>query len=798
MRTNIAHDLAGVPRLVDFKHFIDPADKNEKWVLEAVQNIYTVGGCKSLLAGKNVQGIIDYADGQQPTDKYKKIFKSLSRKKKKGRDEAKDLLEDDTNGLDWEPIGILQQPLNAAQAVLKKQPIYVTCTALDGQSVKKRKKDEQFLSNRHLLKNDNDRYAQQLGIAGGIETPGLQYNTSGIDIGQINLDPQNPEERALFMNHFYKLAAETGFESALHALEYQNQLRITRDLKIKDQFYFARSTCRTYFSDVTGLPMTDYIFPGKVYVPKSDLPDYSDVPYMFSEDQYSIERMLNFFGKDGIKEIDIENIFNQYWQALGYDYTWQTAPDDIKQRGLPVLYFEFKTYDVTKVRTHKSADGKVYHNKVDYKYMLVDEDGQLKESSDDDYLNKKYPQQTYYAYWIPHTDRICRFGKVVGSFREKGRESMSPYTFNIWKSQEKSTVELCIPEVDNFQRSYLKMQHAIIRAKPKGGQVDMKYLRRAAINLKDAEYTAQKLLRLWIEENVLITDSEDLDGPQDGNFMPIKELEGGLGKELGGYLTSMASSLARISRLTGINDTLTGQTPSEDALVGVQKILLNSSINSLHYASDAIKNQLLKTFRTYGNFVQYLCRPANRSSASFKALENLVGAQKIENIQYLGDLYLNQFGIVVDDAPTEEEQQELRVMLKELVIADRIELSDYYFLRRIVNYKDAQALLVIREKKRKEEKRNEQMALAQEATKAAMLKEQNKFNIARYMADGEVREQEILRESQRESDQRAAQLEITLASIDAQLKQLLKDKQGQQGIQKIMKKAEMDQVRPLV
>src|SRR5438045_4846346 len=131
------------------------------------------------------------------------------------------------------------------------------------------------------------------------------------------------------------------------------------------------------------------------------------------------------------------------------------------------------------------------------------------------------------------------------------------------------------------------------------------------------------------DENIFIGDSEWIDPVElQGNARPYYDMPGGIQNEADGYLAIINDAIAKIQRITGINDAITGQSPTNDALVGIQKLMLQSGINSLYYVQCAQKEQTEKIFKTWACQVQWILK--NKGSASAKTLESILSSYKVD------------------------------------------------------------------------------------------------------------------------------------------------------------------------
>lgn len=734
---------------VNQNHLIDPAQKDEEWAAKMIYEFYHFGGAVNLLDGKDSEEIEKYAAGNPPVAKYKKMFKRMAKEeaaiqaqfnKQGGGDFRQATPIHDVTGIEWAPLSFLNQPLNSALAVLCKMPIYVKCTAIDALAQEKKEKDFKVLQNRGFHDGQLQQFAQKLGSPIGVPT--APNNAESIDISNFDLDPNKEDELNFYINLFYKLRPESAFECVLLALSYTQDLRRIRDLEHKDQLFFGVSCNQAYFSNMSGLPTARYLWPGNVWTPPSRLPDYDDAPFRYISEDLTAADVMELMG-DEMGEAEITEMFDTYWTQKGWG-SWSKCDslEKKKKATVPCIHFNFKSWDAVTFHKKKARSSSRYHTDlVDFAYELRYSTrhpneklrGKPKPPSNEDFLKRRWVQNTYTGYWFPfmYDDaaedvawRVFKYKILEGSSREKGRESISPWGINIWKSQDKGAVELCIPIIDEAQRAAFKMQHCIIMSKPRGIYVDMRYMRNAVQSLQATDFpmSVKQLFQMLTDNNVFIGDSEGVD-PQEviSGSRPFYDIPGGVGEEIKGYLLVIEDAITKISRITGWNDALTGQTPSQDALVGLQKLLLQSAVNSLYYAQTASKNQTEKIFKQWAFQTQYILK--YRNSPSAKAIEAICSSYKVAVLQDLHTIPAHSFGIMVENAPTEEQQNDLNNVLIEMFKADRITPVDYFTIRRVFNYKDAQQLLAIRERKQRERKEAElrqqnQAMLAGEQIKA--------------------------------------------------------------------------------
>lgn len=799
--------MAVTSKNLGYRDFIDPASKDGAWILDVVKHYYMYGGAKNLLAGKRINDIFDYAAGKHSMAKFLAMFPEKKRRRKKNIDNRAtnnelanhtDLLMDKETaislGMDMEPLGILQQPISSAISTLQKGLVYVGFSAIDSTSNANRKMDLDRIRNRPGFEEAIAPAKMLLKIP--LQAPNTQFNEPTVDINSLGLDPSKEDQLNIWANLFYKLRPESAFEVATDALMDITNFKDKIDLEKRDQVYFGCSTSKAYFSQITDMPDYDYIFPGHVYTPDSELPDFSDQPFRFIKKYMNLEQILNAVGKDHLKEEDVKKIFENSWKAAGYsDWKYDKAPAARKHLGIQVVYMEFKSFDVLQVERSITKSGRQHVAVVPFGFKA----NENKRRDVSGYIQNKWPQQTYYAYWVPGTDHLLKSDKVVGLFRAKGKENKSRFTIQIYKSKEKSDVEQCMTAVDDAQRAYIKMQLSVIMAKPKGVYIDIKYLRHAAETLAaEIDISIDDLINLFTVKNVMLGDTEAMDGATEGNFPPFREIAGGIGAEITEYLSIIQDANRRIAQLTGFNDALTGQTPNPDQLVGIQKLLLQSSLNSLHYAQKAIKKQVENLVEAWAPMIQFICRKENKQTEARKALENIIGSYKVDIINDMDDLSTSQFGLKIEDAPDEQAQSELKQLLFSLLQGQRIELSDYFLIRRVLNYKDAEQLLVLKERQKAQEQRAIESERNNAIRDAAGMKEQGAGQRLGMQIQGNLQEMQMKTQAQERIENMRGKLQIYIKQIEDNLETKKKAMQGQQAKEKLETKHNLELQRPSV
>lgn len=770
-------------------HFVPAEEKmKEEWAMKVVNNYLKNTNNYNLLWNKNVLEIEQYSSGEFDLTPFKRMFKSMKKSlAAAGNDPEKSRFLNANNslGIDFTCLPLIPEKVNSAVAISQKIPLEVSAIATDPLAIEKRQEDINFIKNKPMIEAELQDVSDRLQL-GAVDIGNTKHSSVEFGNSPFGLDLNEPDELDLFINLLYSLKIETAFETGLQAFyEIKNGLQV-KALEIRDHFKFGVSCHDAFQNDLTGLPDVKYIFPGDVEVPYSDLPDFSDNTHRIVNERITALELLDAFSSEINGKEDLDSIINS--DGIGY-----YACNNNGQRGKVTDFGSYKV-NLKKIQV-KTVDwvGVRAKSKKGYKSITLDE----KEAAE-----KIWFQNTYEFYWLVNTKRIFGIKRLPFSERTKGQESFQNFTTNIFKSQERSAVELSIGENKKAQIAEIKLQHTIIMSLPPGRVLNLHGLRGAIDGLKDStdEYTTQDLINLAFEHNKVIIDTEGFDGKNDGQFKPVEDLIGGLKmQEIGGYLSIIANANANISRITGINEQLTGSSANPEGLVGLQKLLINSSINSMYYATEAIREQYQKLFSCWANVIKQAIDDGGKPK---EAIVNLIGSRKASVIDGLKDSSLHSIGIFIRVSQREEERQKFEIKLAQLTQAGAISAADEFLLQSIQNPKDKYALLAVKEIKFK----REQSRIREEnfANQQQLVSQQGENAVAKQAAvtDGEIKNTYAKGDVQSKILQLAAQLGINASQLDGLIKRALQNDrnkaQTDKNIATLEAKSDIEQTKSLI
>lgn len=777
-------------------HFEPAADKlKPEWANKVINYYWYNMLLVNLLDGKNVTEIDGFSNGNYDLTPFKKIFKSLRKQeaaRRNGSIPAQDIALMDTTGLQWDRVPLIVPKLNSAIATIQKIPIEITCSCQDPLAQKHKQEDLEFLKNKPEMEAVVQPLYDSMNL-GKVDMGATEHSSVPYTKLPMDLNADSEEEFKVFAELVYNLAPESSFEAVLQQFYDFKKVAQIKMLEIRDQLKYGVSVNRGFGDKNTGFPNIEYEHPGSVWTNSSMLPDHSDdiirvidrwvtplelFKYFPNEicDLDMLERIVNFSGRgDGLGVLSTGYAIANAGNRIERD-KWDTYKMNLK-------YIEIKSVDNAMI-AKKPKSG--------YRYFTDDE----KKCTD-----KIWAQNTYCFYWLWNTKNFFGQDRLGFAHRDKGKEIYTGFTSNIYKSQQKSAVELCIGENKKAQIADIKLQHTLIKSAPEGKVIDMKYIRNAIEGLtEEMKGTSVKdLLDKAIEDNIHVIDSEGFEGKQIGQYTPVRDLPGGLKDSILGYYRVIAEANSKIAMYTGINEQLTGQSANPEGLIGLQKLLINSSINALNYINEAIISQYQNLFNTWAWYIQDSIKQGGKVK---EGIINLIGTNKVNIIKGLNEVPVHQIGIKISLGQREEERAIFKAEVNKMRQAGVLNAADEYWILNTPNPKDAMWLIAVKEIKF--QKKQEEAAARQQQMLMQVKQQEGQNNIANTQAksQGDLAGIKTQGEVDAQLMQLGNQLGLSTKQIDGLIKAKLQDdridKQTEKSIKTIYANENAKAQQPLV
>lgn len=760
-------------------HFLPVNEKlTPKFCSDCINYYFYNGRRINLLEGKDVEEIDGYADGNYSMRIYRRMFRSMRDQMRAEQDPniSREALQQlDKTGIQMDRIALIPPKLNSGIATQQKIPIEIIATCMDGLAQKKKQEDLDFLRNKDKMKEALQPLYDSMNL-GDADLGGTKHSSVPFTGMPMDLDVEDEEEFRIFANMIYNLAPESAIETILQSFAEFKKINQIRLLETRDQYKYAVSTHRAFSDKNTGLPNIEYLHPGSLFTDYSSLPDYSDNIIRIIQHRVTPMELFKYFPNEICDEETLNKIvnFGQTFDGWGTGYcisnkigrqdknTWDTFK-------MNLMEVEVKSVDSVMV-------GK--KPKSNYKYFTNDETK---------CNNKVWAQNTYTFFWLPNTKWFFGIDRLGFAYRSKGSEVYTSFSTNIYKSQERSAVEHCIGENRKAQMADLKLQYEIIMSKPPGVVVDIKYIRNVIDGLSDEmdKYTMKELIDKATESNIHIIDTEGFENKQQqGQYLPVRDLPGGLKDSILGYYKVRFEAERNIAAYLSVNEQLTGQSATPEGLVGLQKLLLSASINGLYYITEAIQSQYQSLFTVWAYYIQQAIK---KGGAAKKAIENIIGTRKVEILRGIDDVPLHQIGIIIKLSQREQERAENEQQLQILRQAGVLNAADVYEIRNTNNPKDAAWLIAVKENRW--QKKQEKLKIAAMQSQENIAKQQGQNQLQQTQAIGQNQINAINAEGGKEARLMTLgnQLNLSQKQLDAYTKRLLQSERISQQTEKAIK-----------
>jgi len=324
----------------------------------------------------------------------------------------------------------------------------------------------------------------------------------------------------------------------------------------------------------------------------------------------------------------------------------------------------------------------------------------------------------------------------------------------------KSMVERMIPFADQIQLIHLKMQQLIAKTRPKGMAIEIGSIEGVSKG-EGGTFTPLEVQDIYEQTGNLYYRLMD-DSGDPLHARPIQELQGGAGQYLQELMASYNYNLERIRDVSGINEVRDGSAPSNDALVGVQKLALLASNN----ATRGLNHAYINIMEGVANRAALALQDLVKYKGAYKGYINAIGETNMKVVNITKDISPIEMGIKIEALPDEIETELLEQNIQQSLAQKELRLEDAIMIRNIKNIKLANQMLILRRKKYMQEQqemaeRQSQMN-AEAQQQSAMMAAQMAAQAEQVKAENEmkIKQMEFQLKEQFAKAEHARQMEI--------------------------------------
>lgn len=658
-----------------------------------------------------------YSRGLQSVNKYKNLINSSG----------------DTSylNLDWSVIPIIPKFVDVIVGSLTNQDYKVLCNAIDPVSTQKRKDDMMDMAVDIMTKD----FAEELS------------NASGLPMGPSVDTPETDEELELYMQLNYKqgteIAMEEGIELAFTINDWEEiSRRIIRDLV--DINIAATKT----FVDANGIGVR-YVDPKYLVTSHSTHPNFKDLLHVGEIRQITIQELKRIAG-DQFTEEEYYDMAKNYISKNGNPTSLTTSilgnHFEYEKFTIDILDAEFKTVDLMHYEKKANRYGGATVNKKSKNYKPPKKSKYSREQI------KPHIETWYSGKYVIGTDYIFDYGLKENMLRVKNNLARTLGSYTIYSPDHslidtKSMVERMMPFADQIQLIHLKMQQLIAKTRPKGMAIEIGSIEGVSKG-EGGTFTPLEVQDIYEQTGNLYYRLMD-DSGDPLHARPIQELQGGAGQYLQELMASYNYNLERIRDVSGINEVRDGSAPSNDSLVGVQKLALLASNN----ATRSLNHAYTKIMEGVANRVALGLQDLVKYKGAYKGYINAIGETNMKVVNITKDISPVEMGIKIEALPDEIETELLEQNIQQSLSQKELRLEDAIMIRNIKNIKLANQMLILRRKK--------------------YMQEQQELAARQSQLNAEAQQQSAMMAAQmaQQAEQAKAETEMKIKQMEFQLKE---------------------------
>ena len=211
---------------------------------------------------------------------------------------------------------------------------------------------------------------------------------------------------------------------------------------------------------------------------------------------------------------------------------------------------------------------------------------------------------------------------------------------------------------------------------------------------------------MYFQTGSVIGRSYTQDGEFNNGKVPIQPLANNSGNaKIASLIQSYNYYMQMLRDVTGLNEARDGSMPSENSLVGLQKIAAANSNTATRHILQGGLYLTLKTAEAINLRVADVLEFSNTKQSFIAG----VGQVNVSTLEEMSQLHLHDFGVFLQLTPDDEEKQLLENNIQMALSKEQIHLEDAIDIREVKNLKLANQLLKLRRKRKQEADRQLQL-----------------------------------------------------------------------------------------
>lgn len=622
----------------DKKYFEDAA---KAIVGKYVNNLCSIGYSKN-----SISVLRDYANGDQSIEFYKDILIGQRGENGKRRNH--------TWNINWKKLDILPKKLQDVLSYMLKINYDVVVKAIDSLAVEDR---ETLMAAAKLSTDDKMKFLHEElnNLAGG-----QAVSPDGQLVGQMAGVPFKDEHQVEMAEKVgtFALQVEAALETLINTTLNKSNSPILEYLWKKD---LVELNMAAKITSVNGdMVLEKHLKLDRLIIPYSELPDASDRTWEAYLDTVTIADLIKSeqFTDDEIMEI-AEKYNGLNSDANTYIPNLSLAVQESRANNLGMAVLHSIPVDVAycywignkslcQTSIVRDKDGVLSVNTVSEDHELSTYDHRKGKK-----LNKYTWQTVYKATLILGTQKVHNYG-IENDIRyekdDKGK-MCAKLPIDFIKIPGKSLTEKCMGFVDDLHIALYK-KRKLMKGLGTGPNIKINKAAFENVRIDNKVYTPRELMNLFTDEGFLIVDDKNPFGdPNRSGSRPIDTISTDVFQRMMQLNSEIEFNTRMIEEVTGINPTFSAKQPSSETGLGVSKIALQATENSIYQIVECHRLLTSAGHKTKAEKWKIVARNLDESKRDKLILDN--------NLKYLRigkNIGEHEYDISVEAGVTENEK----------------------------------------------------------------------------------------------------------------------------------------------
>lgn len=718
-------------------HLIPDDQKDREWILKAVKHYWgdcLESGFKSMYHARNMyRHQRQYALSKQPIDKYKK---SLG---------IADSGDQTLLSVDFTPLAIPTKFRNLALAIADGINYDIAATPIDT-----------------LAQSQIDEYFRVQEAKIKLRAAAAKINPELADEGPLARqadEPMDLDELEIHKKYTYRHQLSIEIEQWLELIFDHNNMDEVRSTVRQDIFDCGMGGVKECM-DASGTIVVRPVRPDGFICGRAYKRDFSDAEYMGEVYEMSVSKLMQEAGSQ-IAGHEYKEIVQRHKSPTSRVFTntgliSQKDYDDTKVNVLDIEFFSTSEfiYQDTEDKRGNSRFTRTSRDRA--KGMDVSS------------LKVVHPQVIYTAKWVVGTDQMYDFGLAQNMKRRISRLSETSFSYSMfapnWDPHSMTALgymEQIIPVIDQMNLAWFRLQHTIATARPRGVAIEIGSIEDISLG-KGGVLKKAEIIDLYNTTGNLLFRRTGLDG-QSQNWMPIQELDNGLGRQAEEYFGVIMKCIQILRDTLGLNEATDSFTGSRTYGAAVEAAIAATN-NSLH----GIVNADYQITKKASNDIMLRVQGGIRNKTLNKGYETALGTNSIRFLSTSPNIGVHEFALKLERRQSIEERARFSLRIDEYVKAGQLDIEDALLIENNTNLKAAGQILAYKVRRKKDEairmSRQAQMDNAQAQAMAAQAAEQSRQQTLAMEMEGKMK----LLTAEKEWDYRIEQMKKLIGATSTE------------------------------